>query len=103
MQVSATRRSADWFVRLSDVAPDGRVTFVTGAGINGAQRNSMAEPEDLIPGKDYKLSWNLHLASWVFPKGHRLRVAVSNALWPMNWPTPYPMTTALCSAAPMRR
>ena len=82
-------------MRLSDVSPDGQVTFVTGAGINGAQRDSMAEPVDLSPGKVYPLSWDLHLASWVFPQGHRLRVAISNALWPMNWPTPYSMTTAL--------
>jgi len=95
LQVSADAPLADWFVRLSDVAPDGRVTMVTGAGINGAQRKSMAEPEDLTPGKLYPLSLDLHLASWVFPKGHRIRVAVSNALWPMNWPTPYPMTTSL--------
>jgi hypothetical protein len=95
LQVAADAPLADWFVRLSDVAPDGRVTMVTGAGINGAQRNSMAQPEDLTPGKLYPLSLDLHLASWVFPKGHRIRVAVSNALWPMNWPTPYPMTTSL--------
>jgi hypothetical protein len=95
LQVAADARLADWFVRLSDVAPDGSVTMVTGAGINGAQRNSMAQPEDLVPGKLYPLSFDLHLASWVFPKGHRIRVAVSNALWPMNWPTPYPMTTSL--------
>src|SRR5262249_12441866 len=31
----------------------------------------------------------------VFPKGHRIRLAVSNALWPMIWPTPYNMTTTL--------
>jgi uncharacterized protein len=95
LQVAADAPLADWFVRLSDVAPDGRVTMVTGAGINGAQRNSMAQPEDLVPGKVYPLSLDLHLASWVFPKGHRIRVAISNALWPMNWPTPYPMTTSL--------
>ncbi|HWG68493.1 MAG TPA: CocE/NonD family hydrolase [Steroidobacteraceae bacterium] len=95
LQVAADAPLADWFVRLSDVAPDGRVTLVTGAGINGAQRNSMAAPEALVPGKLYPLSLKLHLASWVFPKGHRIRVAVSNALWPMNWPTPYPMTTSL--------
>jgi len=95
LQVAADARLADWFVRLSDVAPDGRVTMVTGAGINGAQRNSMAQPEDLVPGKLYPLSFDLHLASWVFPKGHRIRVAISNALWPMNWPTPYSMTTSL--------
>jgi predicted acyl esterase len=95
LQVAADARLADWFVRLSDVAPDGRVTLVTGAGINGAQRHSMAQPEDLEPGKVYPLSLDLHLASWVFPKGHRIRIALSNALWPMNWPTPYPMTTSV--------
>ncbi len=95
LRVAADAKLADWFVRLSDVAPDGRVTMVTGAGINGAQRDSMADPKDLVPGKLYDLSLNLHLASWVFPKGHRIRIAVSNALWPMNWPTPYPMTTSI--------
>jgi hypothetical protein len=95
LRIAADARLADWFVRLCDVAPDGRVTMVTGAGINGAQRDSMAAPEDLVPGKVYPLSLDLHLASWVFPKGHRIRVAVSNALWPMNWPTPYPMTTSV--------
>jgi uncharacterized protein len=95
LRVAADARLADWFVRLSDVAPDGRVTMVTGAGINGAQRDSPDKPEDLVPGKTYPLSLDLHLASWVFPKGHRIRIAISNALWPMNWPTPYPMTTSI--------
>ena len=35
------------------------------------------------------------MTSWVFPKGHRIRVAISNALWPMILPTPYAMTTSL--------
>ena len=95
LQAAADAPLADWFVRLSDVAPDGEVTLVSGAGINGAQRNSKAKPEDLTPGKVYPLGIDLHLASWVFPKGHRIRIAVSNALWPMLWPTPYPMTTSL--------
>ena len=46
---------ANWFARLSDVAPDGTVTQITGAGINGAQRESMTEPRDLEPGKVYSL------------------------------------------------
>ena len=32
LNVAADAPLADWFVRLSDVAPDGRVTLVTGAG-----------------------------------------------------------------------
>ncbi len=95
LEASADASRANWFVRLSDVAPDGRVTLVTGAGINGTLRNSLTQPEDLVPGTVYPLTIDLHLASWVFPKGHRIRVAVSNALWPLMWPTPYPMTTSL--------
>jgi putative CocE/NonD family hydrolase len=86
---------ADWFVRLEDVAEDGRVTAITGAGLAGAQRHSMEHPEPLTPGKEYVLDLDLHLSSWVWSRGHRIRVAVANAQWPMLWPTPYPMTTAL--------
>ena len=73
LQASATAPLADWFARLSDVAPDGTVTQITGAGINGAQRESMTEPRDLEPGKVYPLDIKMHLTSWVFPKGHRIR------------------------------
>jgi uncharacterized protein len=92
---SATAPLADWFARLSDVAPDGSVTLVTGAGLSGAQRESDENPSDLEPGKVYRLDVEMHVTSWVFPKGHRVRLAISNALWPMIWPTPYPMTTSL--------
>jgi predicted acyl esterase len=95
LRVAATAPLANWFARLSDVAPDGTVTQITGAGLNGAQRDSMTEPRDLEPGKVYPLNIEMHLTSWVFPKGHRIRIAVSNALWPMIVPTPYPMTTSL--------
>jgi hypothetical protein len=95
LRASATALLADWFARLSDVAPDGTVTQITGAGLNGAQRESMSEPRDLEPGKVYQLDIEMHLTSWIFPKGHRIRVAISNALWPMMLPTPYSMTTSL--------
>jgi hypothetical protein len=95
LQASATAPLADWFARLSDVAPDGTVTQITGAGLNGTQRESMNAPRDLAPGKIYPLDIEMHLTSWVFPQGHRIRLAISNALWPMVLPTPYAMTTSL--------
>ena len=95
LQASSAAPQADWFVRLSDLAPDGSVTLVTGGGLNGAQRDSMSDPKDLEPGKTYSLDVELHLTTWTFPKGHRIRIALSNALWPMIWPTPYAMTTGL--------
>jgi uncharacterized protein len=101
LRASATAPLADWFARLSDVAPDGTVTQITGAGLNGAQRESMTEPRDLEPGKVYPLNIEMHLTSWVFPKGHRIRVAISNSLWPMVLPTPYAMTTTLDLGGPL--
>jgi uncharacterized protein len=95
LQASATAPLADWFARLSDVAADGTVTQITGAGLNGAQRDSMSTPHDLEPGKMYPLTIKMHLTAWMFPKGHRIRLAISNALWPMILPTPYNMTTSL--------
>ena len=96
LQVAADAPLADWFVRLSDVAPDGRVTMVTGAGINGAQRDSHGDAGGLGARQD--LSDRRWICTWhpgCSRKGHRIRIAVSNVLWPMNWPTPYPMTTAV--------
>jgi putative CocE/NonD family hydrolase len=95
LSIRSTTPLADWFVRLSDVAPDGTATMVTGAGESGAQRVSAGDPTELEVGRDYRLPIELHVTSWVFQRGHKIRVAISNALWPMIWPTPYPMTTSL--------
>ena len=84
---------ADWFVRLEDVAPDNTKQLVTGGGLNGAQRDSRNHPTDLVPGKSSLLEVPMHFTSWTFPAGHRIRLSISNALWPMIWPTPYAMTT----------
>jgi hypothetical protein len=100
LNVSADASRANWVVRISDVAPDGSVTQVGGAGFNGTHRKSAREPEDLIPGEVFPLEIEMHFTSWVFPKGHRIRFAVSNAQWPMFWPTPYPMTTTLAIGGP---
>jgi uncharacterized protein len=95
LRASATARLANWFVRLSDDAPDGRVTMITFGGLNGAQRESMTDPQDLEPNQIYSLRVPMRFTSWVFAPGHRIRLSISNAQWPMFWPTPYAMTTSL--------
>jgi predicted acyl esterase len=64
------------FARLEDVAPDGRVTLVTGAGTAACHRQ--AAPAEL------KVA--LHWTSWRFDPEHQIRLALSTALWPMFWP-----------------
>jgi putative CocE/NonD family hydrolase len=95
LKVTADAPHANWMVRLSDVAPDGTVTQITGAAFNGTHRNSSRQPQAIISGETFTLDIELHFTSWVFPKGHRIRMAVNNAQWPMLWPTPYLMTTGL--------
>src|SRR5581483_8496278 len=95
LEASATASRANWFARLSDVAPDCQVKLIKGGGLNGAQRESTSEPKELEPGKIYSLRVPMRFTSWVFPAGHRIRVSISNAQWPLFWPTPYPMSTSL--------
>jgi hypothetical protein len=100
LRVSADAPRANWFARISDVAPDGTVTQVAGAGFNGNHWRSARAPELLTPGKEFPLDIEMHFTSWVFPQGHRIRVAVNNAQWPMLWPSPHPMTTTLAIGGP---
>ena len=95
LSASVDAPHANFFARLSDVAPDGRVTLVSGGGLNGAHRRSPEHPQPLEPGVIERLEVPMRFTSWVFPAGHRIRLAVSNHLWPMMWPTPHPMTMSL--------
>lgn len=78
----------NWFVRLNDVAPDGQVTQVTGAGFNSTHRQSSTSPTPSPVGATYCMDIELHWTTWTFRPGHQLRISISNAQWPMFWPTP---------------
>ncbi|OGV26600.1 MAG: hypothetical protein A3F18_06405 [Legionellales bacterium RIFCSPHIGHO2_12_FULL_37_14] len=95
LNVAASAPLADWIVRLEDVFPDGRVAFITGGLINGAQRVSRVLPTAILKNQFFRLKFPLHFTTWRFKAGHRIRVSVSNAQFPMIWPTPYSMVTQL--------
>jgi uncharacterized protein len=86
---------ANWIVRLSDIAPNSSSQLVSKGILNGSHRKSHTNPEPLEPGEVYELTVSLKVTSWVFPKGHRIRISVCNADFPNLWPTPYAMTTKL--------
>ncbi len=95
LKVSVDAELAHWIVRLEDVHPDGSVSFVAGGLLNGSQRESRLNPTYLTPGEVYEIAFDLRFTTWTFKPGHRIRMAITNALFPMIWPTPYPMTTQL--------
>jgi predicted acyl esterase len=100
LRVSASAPVADWTVRLEDVWPTGEAGLVTGALVSGPERDSRTSPEPLVPGLPVRLSTALHFTTWRFLPGHRIRLAVSNAQFPMAWPTAAPMTTELTTNDP---
>jgi len=99
---SADASPLNWFARLSDVAPDGTVTLVAGGG-RSDRPDPFRDPAAPVPGPagagaEPEPDWlplTLHACSWVFPRGHRIRLAISNAMWPMIWPTPHPATATV--------
>jgi len=92
----------NWFARVSDVAPDGTTTLVAGGG-RSDRPDALRDPARPIPGREGagaepQADWlplQLHACSWVFQRGHRIRLAISNAMWPMIWPTPHPATATV--------
>lgn len=87
---STTAEVAFFAVRLCDVAPDGASTLVCKGLLNATRRNGMDRAEPLVPGQVFRLEIELDAVSWIFPKGHCIRVAISGADFPEVWPSPLP-------------
>jgi putative CocE/NonD family hydrolase len=95
LRVASNSKQTNWIVRLEEVFEDDQVTLITGAALNGAQRSSRSDPQYLSPGTYYDVKIELHYTTWTFSKGSRIRIAISNAMFPMLWPSPYSMDTYL--------
>ena len=55
LHVSADAIRANWVVRISDIAPDGKVTQIGGAAFNGTHRHSSRNPVDIVPGEKFPI------------------------------------------------
>ena len=93
LEVSASAPLAHWIVRFEDVGIDGQVLLVTTGALNGAQRQT--PPAPLEPNRLYTITLRLRFTTWTFFIGHRLRIAISNSMFPTYWPSPFPMNTSL--------
>lgn len=88
LKVAADAKNANWTVRLEDVAPNGKVSLITAAMIQGPQQSGSREkPRDLRPGKPIVVSRDLHFTTWTFQPGHKIRLAIANAQFPIGWPS----------------
>jgi hypothetical protein len=59
---------------------------VTYGVLNLAQRAGSNAPAPMIPGREALVTLRLKATAYAFLPGHRIRLALSNAYWPIVWP-----------------
>jgi putative CocE/NonD family hydrolase len=96
LQIRSTHDDAAVFVYLEDVAPDGRVTYITEGQLRAVSRKTSShkppyhhygpyrtftreDAEKLAPGEVAELVFDLWATSVLIRKGHRIRVAIAGA------------------------
>ncbi|WP_299561386.1 CocE/NonD family hydrolase [uncultured Sulfitobacter sp.] len=84
-------------VRLNHIHPDGASSRITYGVLNLSHRKSHAAPRAMQPGKTEDITLDLDHIAYRVPKGHRIRVAISTAYWPLVWPAPVAATVTLGS------
>ncbi len=95
LEVSASMPVATLVVRLSDVAADGASIQVTMGVLNLTHRTGHADPQPMTPGEPTRIRVPLRSAGYRFEAGHRIRMSVASACWPVIWPSPYPGTITI--------
>ena len=96
LRVTSTHADGNFFVYLEDVAPDGRVTYLTEGELRALHRKlsqapppykttypyrtfSRADAQLLTPGQVATLTFQLMATSVLVRAGHRIRVAIAGA------------------------
>jgi putative CocE/NonD family hydrolase len=98
LRLSADQHQANICVRLCDVAPDGASELISYGVLNLTHRLSHEHPMPIETGKPFEVRVVLDQCAYRVPAGHRLRVAISTAYWPMIWPSPRAATLKLETA-----
>ncbi|MBU6454424.1 MAG: CocE/NonD family hydrolase [Cyanobacteria bacterium REEB67] len=126
LKVSSNSSKVKWTLRLEDVAPDGQVSLVTGvlyhpalargnadraitplagsSSVGTASTEASASRSWPAADSVYEIDASLHFTTWTFQPGHRLRLAIANAQFPMAWPSPEPaVSTVYCGSQSVDR
>ncbi|MBR7890029.1 CocE/NonD family hydrolase [Marinomonas sp. A79] len=98
LTLSSNKPKANVIVRLCDVHPDGAVTRISLGVLNLTHRNSHEFIEDLVPNELYQVQVSVNPVAYRLPEGHRLRVSISNAYWPLVWPSADQATLTIASS-----
>jgi uncharacterized protein len=99
LDVTSDRPSANLVVRLCDVHPSGESQRLSYGVLNLTHRYGHEQPTPLTTGQRYRVHVKLNDAGGIIPAGHKVRLAISTAYWPMVWPSPQRATVTIFAGA----
>jgi putative CocE/NonD family hydrolase len=86
--VSSTAKDTDFFLRVTDVYPDGRSMLLMDYPLRARYREGFDHQKLLVPGEVAKLAWDIGWTSIIFNKGHRVRITIASTGAPFYEPNP---------------
>lgn len=96
--VTSDKPNALLAARLCDVAPEGASLRVSYGVLNLTHRESHEHPAPLPVGQPVRIRLQLNDCAHAFPRGHRIRLALSTTYWPTIWSSPEIATLMLDAA-----
>ena len=88
LNLSSDKPVAQLAVRLNHIHTDGASTRITYGVINLCHRDGHERSKPLPINQPINVTLNLDQCAYTVPAGHRVRVSISNAYWPLLWPSP---------------
>ena len=86
--VSSTAKDTDFFLRVTDVYPDGRSILLVDYPLRARYREGFDHQKLLVPDQIAKLSWDIGWTSLIFNRGHRIRITIASTGAPYYEPNP---------------
>ena len=95
LTLASDKPQAQIAVRLNHIHPDGASTRITYGVLNLSHATSHVTPKAMTPHAPHDVTVELDHIAYRVPKGHKLRVSISTAYWPLLWPAPDAATLQL--------
>jgi putative CocE/NonD family hydrolase len=95
IDVAIDRPAGILVARLCDVAPDGTSLRVSLGVLNLTHRQGHDRVVAMTPGETTRVRLRLPEVAHAFKPGHRIRLALSNAYWPVLWPSAAPVAMSV--------
>ena len=88
LKLRSSTNTAQIAVRLNHIHPDGASTRITYGVYNLGHVDGHEKPRQIKKGEIISITFDLDQIAYRVLKGHKIRLSISNAYWPLLWPMP---------------